>query len=78
MEILQDNRDKKSCYRLESSIKDSGRVQNKEKKLKILEACELRNVKALRELATSEGGLISDSIRRMACLSHFNNPQNCC
>jgi TBC1 domain family member 20 len=33
----------------------------------ILDACEVRDVMALRSLAVSKGGLISDDLRRRAC-----------
>jgi hypothetical protein len=36
----------------------------------ILEACKWKDVEALRAFATSEGGLISDDVRRQACSCH--------
>ena len=38
-----------------------------EKKGKIREACKWRDVQLLRELATSEGGLVTDNLRCIAC-----------
>ena len=38
-----------------------------EKKGKIREACKWRDVQLLRELATSEGGLVTDDLRCIAC-----------
>lgn len=37
------------------------------KRAKILDACNCGDVNTLRTLATSEGGLISDEVRRQAC-----------
>jgi TBC1 domain family member 20 len=37
------------------------------KATKILEACKWRDIETLRSLATSEGGLLSDDLRRQAC-----------
>jgi hypothetical protein len=36
----------------------------------ILEVCKWKDVDALRALAASEGGLISDDVRRQACSYH--------
>jgi hypothetical protein len=36
----------------------------------ILEACKRKDIEALRTLATSEGGLVSDDVRRQACSCH--------
>ena len=33
----------------------------------ILDACKWRDITTLRTLATSEGGLVSDEVRRQAC-----------
>jgi TBC1 domain family member 20 len=33
----------------------------------ILDACKWKDIKILRTLATSEGGLVSDEVRRQAC-----------
>lgn len=40
------------------------------KAAKILEACEGKDIEALRTLATAEGGLVSDEVRRLACSYH--------
>jgi hypothetical protein len=37
---------------------------------KILEACKWQDLEALRIYAESEGGLISDEVRRLACSCH--------
>lgn len=37
------------------------------KTLAILEACKWKDVEELRKLATSEGGLLNDELRRKAC-----------
>jgi TBC1 domain family member 20 len=37
------------------------------KAAKILEACKRKDTKTLRALAASEGGLLSDELRRQAC-----------
>lgn len=37
------------------------------KAAKILEACKWNDTKTLRSLAASEGGLLSDELRRQAC-----------
>ncbi|KAI5293500.1 hypothetical protein KEM52_005476 [Ascosphaera acerosa] len=39
-----------------------------EKRLRIVEACEARDVQALVQLATSRGGLLDDDLRRVACM----------
>jgi hypothetical protein len=36
----------------------------------ILEACKWKDIEGLRTLATSEGGLVSDDVRRQACSCH--------
>jgi hypothetical protein len=36
----------------------------------ILESCKFKDIDALRTLATSEGGLVSDDVRRQACSCH--------
>lgn len=38
----------------------------------IEEACQWKDTQRLRDLAVSEGGLVSDDIRRRACRSLFN------
>jgi hypothetical protein len=38
-----------------------------EKRQRIQEACLWRDAQALRDLACSDGGLLSDELRRMAC-----------
>lgn len=38
-----------------------------EKIAAILEACKWKDLKSLRKLATSEGGLLTDELRRKAC-----------
>lgn len=40
------------------------------KDTKILEACRVRDIELLRELAISTGGLVSDDVRRQACSWH--------
>lgn len=40
---------------------------NNAKATEILEACKWRDIETLRALATSEGGLLSDDLRRQAC-----------
>ena len=47
--------------------KDSVESETGEKANLILDACEKRDVTQLRQLASSEGGLIRDDIRRSAC-----------
>lgn len=37
------------------------------KAVKILDVCRAGDIETLRTLATSEGGLISDDVRRQAC-----------
>jgi hypothetical protein len=46
-----------------------------EKTDKILEACKWRDLEAIRNYATSEDGLISDEVRRLAC-SCFQSRHN--
>ena len=41
----------------------------------ILEACKWRDIETLRTFATSEGGLVSDDVRRQACSCH---PERSC
>lgn len=41
-----------------------------EKATTILEACKWKAIELLRTLATSEGGLVSDDVRRQACAYH--------
>ena len=36
----------------------------------ILEVCKWKDIETLRTLATSEGGLVSDDVRRQACSCH--------
>lgn len=43
------------------------------KEVKILEACKWKDLEAIRELATSKDGLVSDDVRRQACT--FNAPE---
>ena len=38
------------------------------KALAILEACKWKDIDELRKLATSEGGLLNDELRRQACM----------
>lgn len=46
--------------------------QDKEKVTRVLAACQDRDRAALADLATSQGGLIEDELRRTACMSsHF-------
>jgi hypothetical protein len=45
-------------------------LRSKERNAKvasILDACKWRDIPILRTLATSEGGLVSDEVRRQAC-----------
>ncbi len=37
---------------------------------RILDACKWKDIETLRILATAEGGLVSDDIRRQACSYH--------
>lgn len=39
-----------------------------EKRQRILQVCGERDVDQLRKLATSEGGLVDDEVRRTACM----------
>lgn len=39
----------------------------------ILEACKWRDIATLKTLATSEGGLVSDDVRRQACSCYHGN-----
>jgi hypothetical protein len=41
--------------------------ENNAKVASILEACKWKDITTLRKLATSEGGLVSDEVRRQAC-----------
>jgi hypothetical protein len=41
-----------------------------EKATKVLDACKKKDVEVLRIFATSEGGLVSDDVRRQACSCH--------
>jgi len=43
------------------------------KATKILDACKWKDIEALRILATSEYGLVSDDVRRQACLCHHES-----
>jgi hypothetical protein len=45
------------------------------KATKILKACEAKDIEALRKLATSERGLVSDELRRQACSYHHGKLQ---
>lgn len=49
------------------SIKEKQPQEPTEKEVKILEACKWKDLEAIRELATSKDGLISDEVRRQAC-----------
>lgn len=40
----------------------------------ILEACKWKDITTLRTLATSEGGLVSDELRRLACQCYHGRP----
>lgn len=44
-------------------------TQGSKKTADILEACECKDIESLRQLATSEGGLLTDELRRKACKS---------
>lgn len=44
----------------------------KHKVHQILHACKTRDLIELRKLATSEGGLIEDEVRRTACMPEAN------
>lgn len=55
---------------LSASWREQPLSQNERTKVQlILQACADRDLVALRELATSEGGLVEDEIRRTACMS---------
>lgn len=41
--------------------------KDNEKNAAILEACKWKDLESLRKLATSEGGLLTDELRRKAC-----------
>ena len=41
--------------------------KDNEKTAAILEACKWKDLESLRKLATSEGGLLTDELRRKAC-----------
>lgn len=41
--------------------------KDSEKTAAILEACKCKDLESLRKLATSEGGLLTDELRRKAC-----------
>jgi hypothetical protein len=43
------------------------------KATRILDACRWKDTEILRALATSEGGLVSDEVRRQACTCHKEN-----
>ena len=49
------------------SRKSSFSSTQQAKATKILEACKWKDMKTLRALAASEGGLLSDELRRQAC-----------
>lgn len=44
----------------------------------IEEACQWKDTQRLRDLAVSEGGLVSDDIRRRACKSLFDRSLEIC
>ena len=48
------------------------------KATKILDACKWKDVETLRTLATSEGGLVSDDLRRQACSCHLRSLLGLC
>jgi hypothetical protein len=46
------------------------------KAAEILEACKWKDIELLRTFATSEGGLVSDDVRRQACRCHQERLMN--
>jgi hypothetical protein len=48
------------------------RQKHDAKAAKILEACKWKDLEALRVLASSEGGLVSDHVRRQACSCYYS------
>jgi hypothetical protein len=42
-------------------------VANREKTQRIIDACNSRNIKQLKTLAETDGGFLTDSLRRQAC-----------
>lgn len=42
----------------------------------ILEACKWKDIATLRKLAISEGGLVSDNVRRLACSCYLERFMN--
>jgi hypothetical protein len=55
----------------QASSSSSVKQERAAKTQKILDACKYRDVEALRLLATSEAGLVSDDARRQACSCHL-------
>lgn len=49
---------------------------HREKQQKIREACRWRDAQLLRELATSDGGLVTDDLRRTACTYLMHTTSN--
>jgi hypothetical protein len=52
-----------------ASSAENGSLEESAKRIAILDACKNRDLEALRDLAISEGGLLSDTIRHEACKS---------
>lgn len=53
------------------AIADSENYYSDEKVANIVDACKWKDIEKLRISATSEGGLVSDDIRRQACSCHL-------
>jgi hypothetical protein len=58
------------------SAQDSSPTKENTKKTQILDACRLKETEILRTLAVSEGGLITDDLRRQACKNSNPGIQN--
>lgn len=56
-ELDEDTRSRKSSFSSTQQVKAA----------KILESCKWKDTRTLRALAASEGGLLSDELRRQAC-----------
>ena len=61
LEPTLDEKTPNHCHKLDGNVSDTS------KKEAILKACEDGDLAALRELAESPGGFLTDSIRQKAC-----------
>jgi len=70
-----ENEDKKPNIPRTLSVSPQRQKYNA-KTAKILEACKWKDLDALRALASSEGGLVSDHVRRQACSCYHQSYLN--